>query len=57
MHFDLCSLYRVTEYTSIAVKYLSLLTLRKNHVSPLEHKTFNTILINGNRNLNIEFEI
>ena len=52
MHFD-C----VTEHTSVPVKYSSLLTLRKNHVSPLEHKTFNAILINGNRTLKIEFEI
>ena len=29
----------------------------KSHVSPLEHKTPNTILINENRNLNIELEI
>ena len=56
MNFDLCSRYTMTELTSIPVKYLSLLTLRKSHTSPLEHKTFKHFLLNENRNLKIKFE-
>ena len=33
--------------------------LREIHTSPLEHKTFNVFLLNGNRNLkiNLKFKI